>query len=584
MKTQPDSQKPASGFLKIMRHFWPQIHGNRFLLAWAFAALLVEISMYLLEPWPLKFIFDRVIAGNPAGGSLRSAVMDNLPPMTLIILAAAATVIFTGIRAACAYLSTVGFALVGNRLMTKVRNDLYNHIQCLPLSFHTKARTGDLLVRVISDVGFLQEVLVTAAMPLFGHTLALGGMLAVMFWLNWQLALAALLVFPLFCLIVGRQSRRIREVARKQRHIQSSMAAVAVEAVSAIKTVQALSLEDTFSRNFAANSDKSLKTEVKAKRLEAGMERTVDILIALATAIAISGGGFLVIRHRLTPGELLVFLAYFKHVFHPLSNFAKYAGRLSKASASAERIVDLFELTPQIRDLPGAIAAGPFKGEVQFKDVDFSYEAGKSLLKDITFILPAGRHACLIAPSGFGKTTLASLIMRLYEPKSGQVLIDGKDIRSYSIDSLRSQISVVLQDTLLFAATVSENIVYGAIGASQEEIEAAARLANAHDFIMAMPDGYNTVLGERGVTLSQGQRQRIAIARAAIRKSPILIFDEPTVNLDRENERELNCALEKLAFGRTMFLITHDPAWTEKVDVVFCLTDGHLTARPVQRR
>lgn len=583
MNTKPSATKPQTGFFRIVRHFWPEVRRHRLLIAGSLAAFFAEAAIMVLEPWPLKFIFDRVITVKHTIQASGIALIDSLPAGTLLIAGAIAIVVLSGLRAFTAYLNTVGFAVVGNRVMTSVRNDLYNHIQCLPLSFHTKARSGDLLVRIISDVSLLQEVLITAALPLFGHTVKLIAMVAVMLWMNLRLGMVAVGILPFFWWFTVRMSGRIQEVARKQRHIQGTMAATASEAVNAIRTVQALSLEDTFSKSFAANSDKVLREEMKGKRLAARLERTVDLLIAFGTAIAILYGGYLVIHTKLTPGDLLVFIAYFKNAFKPLSDFAKYTGRLSKATASGERILELFNLTPQIRDLPGAVRAHGFKGEVQFKNVDFAYEEGIPVLQDVNFLLHPGEHILLSAPSGTGKTTLVSLLMRLYEPSRGQILIDGKDIRGYTIDSLRSQISVVLQDTLLFAASVSDNIAYGTTGATQEEIEEAARLSNAHDFIQEMPEGYRTVLGERGVTLSQGQRQRIAVARAVIRKSPILILDEPAVNLDKKNETELNNALEKLTRGRTAILITHDPQWLKKVDRVFYLEGGKLFERALPK-
>jgi ATP-binding cassette subfamily B protein len=335
-------------------------------------------------------------------------------------------------------------------------------------------------------------------------------------------------------------------------------------------------LEYKFAQSFSSENKRSLKQGVQASRLTARLERTVDVLIAVATALVLWYGARLVLSGQLTPGDLLVFLAYLKTAFRPVRDLAKYTGRLARATAAGERVLELLDRQPDIRDLANAKPAPAFRGDIRFERVHFGYESGQSVLKDLDVEVPAGQHIALVGPSGIGKSTLVSLLLRLYDPVEGRVLIDGQDIRDFTLASLRSQISVVLQDSLLFAASVWENIGYGAPSASREEIEAAARLANAHEFIRALPHGYDTVLGERGVTLSHGQRQRIAIARAAVRRSPILIFDEPTTGLDEENEAAVIEALEKLAEGRTTFLITHDLRLAARADRIFCLEEGTL--------
>src|SRR5262249_8399170 len=298
-----------------------------------------------------------------------------------------------------------------------------------------------------------------------------------------------------------------------------------------------LSLEGIFDQTFSEQNKKSLSEDLKTSRLSAALRRVVEALVALATALVLWYGAWLVLRNELTPGDLLVFLVYLKTGFKSVQNFARYTGRLAKAAVASERVLDILERAPDVCDLPGAVPAPPLRGCVRFQDVSFAYHPGRYVLKHIDFEVSAGQHVALVGPSGIGKSTLVSLILRLYDPVQGRVLIDGHDIRDYTLASLRGQISVVLQDTLLFAASVTDNIAYGTPGATRGEIEAAARLANAHDFIENLPCGYETILSERGVSLSQGQRQRLAIARAAIRKAPILILDEPTTGLDEENEQ-----------------------------------------------
>lgn len=566
------------GLRRLVRRFWPYVRRERRLVAASLLALYAEIALRLLEPWPLKVVLDHVVAPARSHGH-RLPVLDALDPPTLLILSAAAVFAFAGLRALAAYYNSVGFALVGNRVLTEVRHELYAHLQRLSLAFHTRARSGDLTVRVVSDVGFLQDVLVTAFLPLLANLLTLAGMVAIMLWVNAPLALLALATGPLFWIFTTRFAHRIRETARRQRRQEGDMAAVAAESIGSIKVVHALSLEGTFAQAFTGASRKNLATGVVATRLAASLERTVDVLIAFATALVLWFGARLALKGAITAGDLIVFLAYLKNAFRPLKDFAKYTGRLAKASASGERVLDVLDRTPDVRDLPGAVPAPPLHGAVRFERVSFAYEPGRPALEAIDCAVEPGQHVALVGPSGAGKSTFASLLLRFYDPTEGRVLIDGRDVRDYTIASLRAQISVVLQDTLLFATTIRDNIAYGAPGSSPEAIEAAARLANAHAFIEALPHGYDTVVGERGVTLSNGQRQRIAIARAAIRKAAILILDEPTIGLDGDNERAVIDALERLARGHTTFLITHDLRLAARADVILYLDGGRVRER-----
>ena len=567
------------GLGRLTRRFWPYLGRERPVIVASLLALYVEIGLRLLEPWPLKVVLDRVVATARGRAFHRLPILDAVDPGTVLALSALAVIVFAGLRALAAYYNTVGFALVGNRVLTAVRSELYGHLQRLSLSFHTGARSGDLIVRVTSDVGLLQDVAVTALLPLFANALTLVGMAAVMIWLNAPLTLLALATGPLFWVFTTRRSRRIRETARRQRQQEGAMAATAAESIGAVKVIHALSLEGTFARAFTGQSRKNLATGVYATRLSAGLERTVDLLIAVGTALVLWFGARLVQRGTMTPGDLIVFLAYLKNAYRPVKDFVKYTGRLAKASAAGERVLDLLDRTPDVRDLPGAVPAPALRGAVRFEGISFAYEPGRPALEQVDCEVQPGQHVALVGPSGSGKSTFVSLILRLYDPTAGRVLIDGRDIRDYTLASLRAQTSVVLQDSILFAATIRDNIAYGAPVAPPEAIEAAARIANAHAFIEALPHGYDTVVGERGVTLSSGQRQRIAIARAAIRRAPVLIFDEPTTGLDGESERAVIEALDRLAQGWTTFLITHDLRLAARADLILYLEDGRVRER-----
>jgi ATP-binding cassette subfamily B protein len=567
------------GLRRILGRFWPYLRKQRLLLAGSFLGLFLQVGFRTLEPWPLKFIFDHLLNVKHPGRLPGIPVLNDLSATGLLAFAALAIVVISGLRALADYFSTLGFAVTGSRVLTEVRGDLYRHLQSLSLSFHTRAKSGDLVVRVIADVNLLKNVMINAALPMLANLLFVLAMVAVMFWLHWKLALLVLATLPLFWFWTARFVRRVQQASRNQRQREGAMASTAAEAVGAIQLVQALTLEEQLAESFTRQNHESQREDIRGFRLASALTRTVGFLVAACTALVLWYGASLVLWQELTPGELLVFLAYLKSAFRPVQQLARHTGRLAKATAAGERLLDLLDRTPEIRDLPGAVPAPPFRGAVHFEGVSFAYEPARAVLDHIDFEVQPGQRVAVVGPSGIGKSTLVSLMLRLYDPTRGHILIDGRDIRDYTLTSLRSQISVVFQDTLLLAASVRDNIGYGAPGSSPQAVEAAARLANAHNFIQTLPQGYDTVLGERGVTLSGGQQQRLAIARAAIRQAPVLLLDEPTKGLDGENEKEVLEALERLARGRTTFFITHDLSVAARADLVLYLEDGRVLER-----
>ena len=563
------------GFWSLLKYMWPYIRRHRPLIASSFLALFAGVLMRALEPWPLKMVIDHVIIPGStqiSGGGW----IDSLDPLTLVAGSSLALILILGLRALSTYWQKVGFALVGNKVLSEVRAALYRHIQCLSLSFHSKSKSGDLLVRVIGDIGLLKDVAVTAFMPLIGSLLVLASMAALMLWLNWRLALLVLLSAPLYWIPTLVLGKRIQSVSRKQRKRESAMASTVAESIGAMQVVQTLSLEDTFADQFGKQNQKSLKEGVKIKRLLAKLQGTVQLMTGVSTAAVLFYGTVLILRGALSAGELLVFLSYLKAAFKPMQDFAKYSGRMAKASAAGERVIQLFETPADVSDAEDALPAPPFKGALTFDHVSFAYEKDQTVLKDISFQISPGQKVVIVGPSGTGKSSLISLISRLYDPGSGRVLIDGTDIRHVTLESLRMQISVVLQDTLLFATSIEENIAYGAPGSSEAAIREAAMLANIHEFIEGLPEAYATQVGERGVTLSMGQRQRIALARAALRKAPILILDEPTSSLDQDNRDAVLQALHEISANRTTIMITHNLREIEHADIILHIENGVL--------
>ncbi|MCA9187938.1 MAG: ABC transporter ATP-binding protein [Planctomycetales bacterium] len=551
----------------------------------AMLALFSSTLLGLLEPWPLKVVLDEVLK-SPGSAPYHAPDIVQVNSGTSIWsqvdkswLLAGACVTVVAISFALAwteYHRTVSFAIVGNRAMSKLRNRLYRHLHLLSPTFHGKSRQGDLVVRVIGDIDRLRDVASTALLPVLANTMLFFSMVLVMACLNWRLTVLAASVAPLYGLSTLKLTRKIHEAAGKQRRREGALAATAAESIQAISDVQALSLYEVFDKDFNSQNSKSLKEGVKTSRLSAKLERSVDALTAIGSAVVLWMGARMVMRSEISVGELVVFLTYLKRCFRPAKDFAKHTGRLAKAAAAGERVVSLLDRLPDVHDRANAVPAVSLHGQVDFRDVSFAYDADHPILCGVNLTIEAGERVALVGESGCGKSTLLRLMIRLFDPQSGAVLIDGRDVREYTLESLRGEISILLQDCTLFATSVWDNIAFGDMGADREAIVQAARLAGADEFIRRLPQGYDTVLGERGVTLSRGQRQRIAIARAAIRNSPIVLLDEPLTGLDAQNAQLVATALDRLTKGKTTILVTHETEHAAQADRVICFRQGQV--------
>ncbi|MEA5573067.1 ABC transporter ATP-binding protein [Calothrix sp. UHCC 0171] len=562
--------------VRIWQRFSSQIQQQNKLLITSFIALVVEIFLHLLEPWPLKFIFDYILVPNFKDKISEFPLFQGLDAFTLVAIFAIALIIITALRAFAAYFSIYGMSLAASNILTEIRAELYSHIQNLSLSFHHRVKSGDLITRVTSDISKLREVTVMSLLPLIANSCTIFGMIIVMFWVHWELAIFALAIFPIFVLATARLTKKIRGIVKSQRQREGLLADVTAESIGAIKVVQALSLQSMLENTFASQNRRSFQESTNAQKLAAGMERMVELLVGVSTALVLWRGVYLVMGNHITPGDLLVFVNYFRIAFKPMRLLAKYVGQIAKATASGDRILDILDTVPDIQDTRWSREAPCFRGYIEFKNVSFGYNRDTSILKNINFTVLPGQRVALVGASGGGKSTLTSLLLRLYDPTSGGIFIDGQDLREYKLQSLRRQISVVLQESVLFAVSVRDNISYGNLHASNQAVEEAAKLANAHDFIMQLPQGYDTILGERGATLSGGQRQRIAIARAAIRQSPIIILDEPTTGLDQENEHIVNEALDRLTQRCTTFIVSHNLKAIQNADLIVYIESGEI--------
>ncbi|MDX6529049.1 MAG: ATP-binding cassette, subfamily bacterial [Blastocatellia bacterium] len=548
-----------------------------FTLTLAFIAVVGESVTDLLDPWPLKIVFDYVFGSKRMSGWLVGVVgwigTDKFSILNFAILAVLLIAIFGALSS---YFEKYLTTSVGQWVMHDLRRVLYSHIQRLSLSFHDQKRTGDLISRVTSDIDAVQSLISTVLLGMLVNVLTLCGMIIVMFYLNWQFTLIALTVAPGLFLVVYYYTRRIKKASRAVRRKEGQVVNVLEEMLSSIRVVKAFAREDFEQERFERESLKSVEASLAARNVKAKLAPIVEIIVACGTCLVLWYGARLVLIGSLTPGEMLVFLLYLGKMYKPMRELSKMTDTISKAQIGWERIREVLENEMQIRDLPRAKRAPRFKGKIEFDHVDFSYDAQQPVIKDLSFTIKPGQLAALVGPTGAGKTTIVSLLPRFYDLTAGQIRIDGSDIRQFKSKSLRQRLSFVLQETLLFRATVADNIAYGKPEATRSEIVHAAKLANADEFIEKMPDGYDTMIGERGVTLSGGQRQRITIARAIIRDAPILILDEPSAGLDAESEKLVFDALGNLMEGRTSIVIAHRLATVRRADVIFVIDGGRL--------
>jgi ATP-binding cassette, subfamily B, bacterial len=560
------------GITTLLRPYWRW-------LAIAFAAVLVEGATDLLEPWPLKIVFDNVIGSKKMPAMLTRIVDSAIGQNKLAILefAAVSVVAIAIVGAIASYAEKYLTTKVGQRVMHDLRHTLYHHIQRLSLSYYEQQNTGDLMVRITSDIDAVQDFVSSALLGIVIDVITLVGMLSVMFYLDWDFTLIALSVAPLLFFVVYRYTHRIKKATRAVKKKEGEIASVVQESLTSMRVIKAFAREDYEEERLDKESLESVEMALHARRIKAKLSPLVDIIVAIGTCLVLWYGTKLVLSNELSTGALLVFILYLGKMYKPMRDLSKMTDTLSKAAVGFERIREVLNTESQVRDLPGAGAAPRFKGEIEFAKVTFGYVPERSVFENLNLRVPPGQSVALVGPTGGGKSTLIGLVARFYDPVSGEIRIDGQDIRNFALKSLRQQVSFVLQETLLFHAPVWQNIAYGKPEASRAEVIRAAKLANAHEFIESMPKGYDTIIGERGETLSGGQRQRIAIARAIIRDTPILLLDEPSTGLDAASEELVFDALARLMKGKTSIVIAHRLATVRQADVIHVVDEGRIT-------
>ncbi|MCC6434326.1 MAG: ABC transporter ATP-binding protein [Acidimicrobiales bacterium] len=540
----------------------------RKVLGWGGLCAVIHVLAGLAQPWPLQVVVDHVLAAGP--GERR---------IGLLVAACLSLVGIVGIAAVADYWSTRLLTATGLHLANDLREQLFSHLGRLSLRFHGTQRVGDLTTRVTGDAERAQDLVVQTLSTLVPNALLMIGMFVVMVVLDPVFALIALLATPMLIVVVFRGTRQLKAAAKRARKADGEVAAAAAESLAAMHLVQAFSLEERQQHRFSSLTSTSLRAGLEASRFQARLSPAVDLTAVLSTVLVIGVGALRVLDGALTVGELTVFISYVSSLYKPVKALAKLSNTFTKGFTSLERIEAVLDEQPQITDRPGAPWLARSEGRIELRDVTFSYEGAGSdtkALEHVDLHIRPGETVALVGPTGAGKSTIAQLVSRLVDPTEGAVLIDGVDLRTVALRSVRRQISMVLQDCVLLQGTLRDNIAIGLPGAADFEVERAARLALVHEFADRLPLGRDTPVGERGANLSGGQRQRIAIARAILRDAPILVLDEPTSALDPTSETLIIEALSNLPRNRTTLVVAHRLSTIEHADRILVLERGRI--------
>ena len=530
-------------------------------LALAVVCIIMAAGANLYLPWIIKDMIDDVLMS-------KDMVMLNL------IAAGILVVMFT--RGVFYYGQSYLVSYVGQRVIIDVRSVLFRKFQRMPLSYYDKQQTGTVMSYITNDVAVMQSAIVDNLIELVTEGSILIGSLAMMIYLDWKLSLLTLMTIPLvgFAMkIFGRKLKRSSTVIQER---VAEITSLLQESISAIRVVKSFVRESYEIKRFEEQNWRNFQAAMKNVKLSSLLTPTVEFLAAIAVTFIVWFGGYEVVNEVITAGELVAFLTYAVNLANPVKRLSRVYAAIQKAMAAADRVFDIMDLDEKITDVPGAKPLPPIKGKVEFKDITFSYKEGQPALQHISLKAVPGQMIALVGPSGSGKSTIANLIPRFYDVDSGVITIDDHDIRQVTADSLREQIGLVPQETMLFSTSVMENIRYGRLEATDEEVIEAAKAANAEEFIKELPEGYDTKLGERGLNLSGGQRQRLAIARAILKNPRVLILDEATSALDTESEKIVQDALDNLMVGRTSFVIAHRLSTIFNADQIFVVENGHL--------
>ena len=544
-------------YKRILSYIKPYLH----ILSIALLCTMLAAGGNLYLPWIFRDMIDKVL-------NAKDYYMLN-------VISASIVVIFL-LRGIFLYGQNYLMSYVGQHVIIDIRSEVFRKLQRLSMSFYDKNKTGTIMSYVTNDVNALQGAMVDNTIELVTEGIILIGSVCAMVYLDWKLTLFTILTFPVVLYFMNYFGKKIRRSGGQIQEATADITSVLQESVSSARVVKSFVREQYEIERFERENEANLKANLKNAKYMATLTPTIEFVAALGVTLILWYGGNNVIAGETTAGSLVAFLAYAVNISNPIKRITRVSGNIQRALAAAQRVFDVLDLREEVQDLPDAKALPAVTGNVSFEHVTFSYNAGDEILHDLSFTAKPGQAIGLVGPSGAGKSTVASLLPRFYDCDAGTIRIDGTDIRHVTLDSLRNQVGIVPQETILFNGSVYDNILYGRLDATKEEIEEAAKAANAHDFIMELPDGYNTMLGDRGVNISGGQRQRIAIARAILKDPRILVLDEATSALDTESERVVQEALNRLMVGRTSIIIAHRLSTIKNADRILVLDKGKL--------
>ena len=566
---------------RVLRQLAPYVAPYRWKLVWALFLTAAVVLLGIVRPWPIKVVVDQVILGQewdaiPAWASAS--------PTRLLALCAGLVLLLAALAGIANYVKTIALATVGQRVVAQLRDDLHHRLLRLSLAYHDKQSSGDLLVRLSGDTIMMRQLLVEGIFA-FGQEVAMvAGVLTVIAWLDWQLALVAGVIVPIVVTLMVFFGRRLRAVSRRQRGKEGLIGASIQESLGSVEVIQAYGLEDEAQARFAKRNRKSLKAGLRGARLEGSLSGWTELALAAGTAATLWIGTLRVLAGQLSPGEMLVLLSYVRSLYKPLRRAVTRSSRLYKSLACGERVLEVLAADASLPLDPEPIVLGNARGSVQLDAVQFAYDPKRRVFDELSLELEAGEVVAIVGDNGSGKSTLAGFLARLRDVDGGSVLIDGIDVRRLDLASLRSAVTVLFQDTVLFDATIRDNIRLGRPDASDEAVAHAAAVSGVVEYCRRLPDGLDTQIGERGHALSGGERKRLALARALLRDSRIVVLDEPTAALDAGSERRFVDELLTRLRGRTVILMTHNRSLLSEVDRVFELRRGRLTETHRQRQ